>query len=261
MGDTQVSRWCDEAFDGEFLWASGIAPPLPMHHHPTWQVGLVRRGKLGFRIANWEDAVPARSVVLVAPRVPHRVAGEGVCEVEYAQVEFPERLVPHWWGDQPFSVVDDPSVLDAFDALLQASRSELPRSARLRCLTDFIEALHQKHIEAPASVHSDTLVRGVTARLEAVTDRPMRLADILDETGVSRSTLLRRFRRLLGATPHDYHLSVRLRAACDLIDAGHTLAEASVLAGFHDQSHFTRHARSVLAMGPGSWRRRRRVCE
>ena len=261
MGDTTVSRWCDEAFDGEFLWASGIAPPLPMHHHPTWQVGVVRRGRLGFRIANWESTVCARSVVLVAPRVPHRVAGERDCEVEYAQVELPEHRVPHWWGHQSFSVLDDPSVLGAFDALLHASRGELPRGDRLRLLAGFIEALREKHGESPGAVSSDTLVRGVTARLEAVTDRPMRLADILDEAGVSRSTLLRRFRRLLGATPHDYHLSVRLRVACDLIDAGHTLAEASVLAGFHDQSHFTRHARSVLAMGPGSWRRRHRVCE
>ena len=60
--------------------------------------------------------------------------------------------------------------------------------------------------------------------------------------------------------PHNvagYHVSVRRNAAFKLIEQGLSVAEASLEAGFHDQSHFTQHAKSILAMGPGSWRLRR----
>ncbi|MEM8609594.1 MAG: helix-turn-helix domain-containing protein [Myxococcota bacterium] len=59
---------------------------------------------------------------------------------------------------------------------------------------------------------------------------------------MSRSTLLRALRREFGGSPHDYHVGVRRNLAFELIDRGRSVAEASLEAGFHDQSYFTRHA-------------------
>ena len=263
MADQQVARWRDEAFDGEFLWAGGYAPALPPHHHATWQIGVVMRGALRFVVGSWESRVSALGLVVVPPRVPHSVSGEGEGKVEYAQVELPERMLPdevaRGWAERDCFVLTSREVTDAFLRLVRGSNAEVARAERLDALDVVLAEVGAVVTRPPKGTARDGLVEEVVSRLERTTDRPMPLAEITGVAGVSRSTLLRRFRREIGATPHHYHISVRLRAALELIEQGHSIAEASLRAGFHDQAHFTRHARMVLAMGPGKWRRRRRV--
>jgi AraC-like DNA-binding protein/mannose-6-phosphate isomerase-like protein (cupin superfamily) len=264
VGTAKVKRWRDEAVFGEFLLASGVAPPLPMHHHPTLQVGMVRRGVLDVTIAGgFEGTLSAPSVIVVPANVPHRVNGRADTIVEYAQVELDEPGHP-FVGSRTLDegmvfCTDDSNVCEAFTNLLLASDEELPgivRRSRLRSLADSLRTADVVEIGRPGE---DPVVDRVLSRLDRVTDRSLTLAELTDAVKVSRSTLLRRFQRELGASPHDYHVSVRRNTAFELIDRGHSVAEASLETGFHDQSHFTRHARAILAMGPGSWRRRRRI--
>jgi AraC-like DNA-binding protein/mannose-6-phosphate isomerase-like protein (cupin superfamily) len=264
MGHTRIRRWRDEAVRGEFLWASGIAPPLPMHHHPTRQVGMVRAGVLDVAIAGgFEGDVSAPCVVIVPPNVPHRVSGRLDTEVEYAQVELDEAENPFssWSETAEGSVVctDDAEVCHAFDELLLASDQELRASERRARLIRLAETVRDAPVLNLGRPGEDPVVDRVLARLDQVTDRSVTLAELAEAEKVSRSTLLRRFQQKLGASPHDYHVSVRRNVAFELMNNGRSVAEASQETGFHDQSHFTRHARTILAMGPGSWRRRRRI--
>ncbi|WP_420837264.1 helix-turn-helix domain-containing protein [Chromobacterium alkanivorans] len=52
--------------------------------------------------------------------------------------------------------------------------------------------------------------------------------------------------------PHAYRLQRQLQMARRLIMAGHSLLQASYLAGFADQSHLTRHFISNYGLTPGS---------
>ena len=74
------------------------------------------------------------------------------------------------------------------------------------------------------------------------------------ETGLDRFTLTRQFRSQLGTSPHRYQVMRRLDKARKAIRAGDSLAEAAALAGFADQSHFTRHFRKTFGLSPGHWR-------
>ena len=74
------------------------------------------------------------------------------------------------------------------------------------------------------------------------------------ETGLDRFTLTRQFRSQLGTSPHRYQVMRRLDKARKAIRAGDSLAEAAALAGFADQSHFTRHFRKTFGLSPGRWR-------
>lgn len=263
MTANRVSRWRDEAFSGEFLWAGGHAPALPAHHHASWQVGIVIRGALRFGVGAWTARVCAPGLVVVPPRLPHNVSGEDEGEVEYAQVELPEDLLPdrvaEGWAERGSFALTSKEAAEAFLGLLHASNEEQPAEVRLWALRAVVAEVEAVVTTAEGGAPRDELVEEVVSHLERTTGRTMPLSDLAEMLGVSRSTLLRRFQRAVGGTPHYYHVSVRLRRALQLIEAGEPIAEAAVDAGFHDQAHFTRHARLVLAMGPGKWRRRRRV--
>ena len=156
-------------------------------------------------------------------------------------------------------VVTDGAACHAFVELLECSNEEHRDVERVRRLDHLADCVKRAQVSELLATARDPVVDRVLRRLEHVTDRSVPLSEIVEAAGTSRSTLLRRFREKLGSTPHDYHVSVRRNAALDLIDRGYSIVEASVETGFHDQSHFARHARSILAMAPGLWRRRRRV--
>jgi AraC-like DNA-binding protein len=73
--------------------------------------------------------------------------------------------------------------------------------------------------------------------------------------GVSPFTLLRRFRRALGTTPHAYLVMLRLARAQQLLAAGSTPAEAAAGAGFADQAHLGRWFRRSVGVTPAAYAR------
>ena len=259
MSNSRALRWRDDTLDAELLRASGTVPPLPMHHHPTWQLGMVQSGQMAFVVRGRQTSVMSPGLALVPPRVPHRVLGIAGTEATYVQAELPEALDMGTWSAQRLTHITDPQAIGAFEAMVEASHSERSahaRRGRLAELVALLQRLAHRAVEQPAH---DVVVERVVQHLEATTTRSVAIAELVQISGLSRASLLRRFRHTIGTTPRLYHLSVRVRAACDAIDAGRSLAAAASSAGFYDQSHLTRQTREVLAMGPARWRARRRV--
>ena len=69
---------------------------------------------------------------------------------------------------------------------------------------------------------------------------PISLADLAQESGLSRFQVLRAFSKATGLTPHAYIVQRRAHLARRLIASGMPLAEAALASGFADQSHMTR---------------------
>lgn len=94
----------------------------------------------------------------------------------------------------------------------------------------------------------------VVRALALIDDAPaarITLSELAQTSGVSRFQLLRGFSRDLGVTPHAYILQRRVREAKRLIAEGETLAQASIGAGFSDQSHMTRAFIRQYGYSPG----------
>ncbi|NMB88879.1 MAG: AraC family transcriptional regulator [Chloroflexi bacterium] len=61
---------------------------------------------------------------------------------------------------------------------------------------------------------------------------------------------LRTFREVYGLPPHAYRLQKRVSAARRLLAQGHPVAQVACETGFSDQSHFTRHFKSLVGVTP-----------
>ncbi len=94
------------------------------------------------------------------------------------------------------------------------------------------------------------------ARIARHHAEPLSLADLAADAGVGRYHFLRLFRQVVGTTPYQYMLTVRLAAAADrLRQGGGTVLDAALAAGFSDLSEFTRRFRDCFGAPPGRWRR------
>ena len=104
---------------------------------------------------------------------------------------------------------------------------------------------------------SPVRLRRVQDRIEAELDRPVALAELAVEAGVSVFHFAREFRRTTGLPPHRYILQRRLgRAIALLADARLSVAAVAAAAGFSDASHLARHLRDAAGMAPDAFRSR-----
>jgi AraC-like DNA-binding protein len=81
----------------------------------------------------------------------------------------------------------------------------------------------------------------------------MSLNELAEAAGLSRFHLLRTFAKQVGMPPHVYQVRLRIERACRLMQAGMLPSVAAMAVGFADQSHFTRHFRTVMDTTPGRY--------
>jgi len=91
--------------------------------------------------------------------------------------------------------------------------------------------------------------------IEAHAEEPVDLADLAAVACMSKYHFLRTFRRIVGVTPHQFLLDLRMRrAAIRLCTTSLPIAAIAFDTGFGDLSAFNARFRKVFGMSPGQWR-------
>jgi AraC-like DNA-binding protein len=80
------------------------------------------------------------------------------------------------------------------------------------------------------------------------------LEELARAAGLSRSHLIRAFRRETGLTPHAYQIDRRFRAASRMLERGEAPGDVAAACGFCDQSHLNRVFKARMAVTPGVYR-------
>jgi AraC-like DNA-binding protein len=108
--------------------------------------------------------------------------------------------------------------------------------------------------KALRNIHSTVSIRRARDRIDADPAAPLTLASLAAESGSSRYQLLRAFAREIGMTPHAYIIQQRLALARRMLRTGSALVNAASVAGFSDQSHFTRAFGRQFGVTPARYR-------
>ncbi|WP_323132348.1 helix-turn-helix transcriptional regulator [Kineococcus indalonis] len=239
----------------EVLHARFTRHAYPMHVHATWTVLLVDEGAVRYDLDRRHRGALGSAVTLLPPHVPHdgrAATGAGFRKrVLYLEPgALPERLAG--------AAVDEPALPDpalhravaALHAALALPGEELEAAGRAALL---VAELHRQLAgRAPLPVRRDAPLAGrLRELLDAHVVQGLALRRAAEELGAAPAHLVRCFGREFGMPPHAYLTARRVDLARELLLAGRRPAEAAVLAGFHDQSHLTRHFRRVLGVTPG----------
>jgi AraC-like DNA-binding protein len=107
---------------------------------------------------------------------------------------------------------------------------------------------------APLSWETRRVVE-VLALIEARADDPLDLSGLAARAGLSRHHFLRVFRRLVGMTPYQYVLRVRMaRAARRLAKTKDPVGRIALESGFGDLSTFNARFRAIFGVSPTKYR-------
>lgn len=149
-------------------------------------------------------------------------------------------------------VMADVPVARVFDMLFQTMTDATGDASLLHCnelLLLLLESLRGETQRTPVP-------NGIGSALSLIDDapaRPISLADLARESGLSRFQLVRAFARATGLTPHAYLMQRRIDLARRLIADRTPLAEAAAASGFADQAHMTRLFVRNYGVSPGAY--------
>jgi len=105
--------------------------------------------------------------------------------------------------------------------------------------------------------HALLRVGNVIGALENDFSRDWKLDDLLSIAHMSRSNLMRVFRKATGQTPIEYLVRLRIQRAMDMLrNTDLTVTEIALEVGFNDSNYFTRQFRRILGESPRSFRQR-----
>jgi AraC-like DNA-binding protein len=100
---------------------------------------------------------------------------------------------------------------------------------------------------------SGAAIERVRRHIEEHFGQPLTLAELAELAGLSVWRFATVFRQQVGVSPHRYICRLRVERAQSLIRDGVPAATAASEAGFYDQSHLSRHFKSVCGMTPGQY--------
>lgn len=82
------------------------------------------------------------------------------------------------------------------------------------------------------------------------------LDDLTDRFHISKSTLIRAFRKISGSTPLDYLLKTRIAKASEMLrNSDANVAEAAISSGFSDSNYFSRQFKKNTGLTPKEFKK------
>jgi AraC-like DNA-binding protein len=239
-----------------FFHGQAYAP----HRHDTYAIGITLEGVQTFRYRGEQRACLPGQGHILHPDELHDGGAGTEAGFGYRIVYLDPRLVRDALGGRALPFVRSPVVdgallsdavaSDAWD--LDAELDEVARTEIVVALADLLVAASSGAAPPPAS-RAVAAVTRVRDRIAADPARRPVMAELERIAGLDRWTLARQFRALFGTSPSRFRTLRQLDQVRRLLAGGTALAEASVAAGFADQSHMTRRFKSAYGLTPAAW--------
>lgn len=254
----------DEELEIEAYRFEGYSRAFPNHFHGHYVIGYIEEGNRILSCRNQESLVKKGDITVFHPGENHTCAqcGEGTLDYRSLGInaEVMKKLVGEVTGKEYLpgfsqNVIRDETLSgylkDTHQMIVENSR-EFEKEEKLLFL---LAGLLEKY-EKPFSLCLPECGKEIERACEFMDENyaeSITLSDMCKEVGLSKSTLLRAFTKTRGITPYRYLETVRINKAQELLKTGMMPAEAALLTGFSDQSHFTKFFTMFTGVAPGAY--------
>ena len=246
---------------------SGIVQKFPNHFHDFYVIGFVEGGRRHLWCRSKEYDLTAGDLILFNPHDNHCCAPLDGEILDYRAVNIPQQImeqaaseisgntfIPHFTQNVVYQSDITQSLGRLYDAILNDSprleREEAFFFLLHQVLRDYAEPFDEADITRP-----DPQIQTLCSYMEQHFSENITLDNLLTMTSFGKSYLLRSFTRQVGVSPYRYLQTVRLDRAKKFLEEGIPPIDASDMAGFSDQSHFTNFFRDFTGLTPKQYQR------
>lgn len=219
-----------------------------------WQIGGVR------------ERLDAGEVLFVPPETPHHYAADIAHPWSIYWAHFSGTVVPSLLAQLPegtFKLVLPGETARETVSLFRRSLRLFEQGHTLRtalAASHYLRAIfgccffvgHRPDYSKKAVAHDFS---NVIRLMQNHTANSLSLAVLSREAGLSPSRFSALFRSRTGISPGQYHLRLRMQAACQLLDAtGGSIKEIAAQCGYEDPYYFSRIFKTVTGLSPTEYR-------
>ena len=230
-----------------------------LHRHDTYAIGLTLAGVQTFRYRGVRRYCLPGQCHILHPDEAHDGAPGTEGGFRYRILYLDPVLVQEALGGKSLPFVSEPVVAFSARRLIGLRRlwdlgDEIDELGRIDVVDLALEALMAACRRPIGSVPLS--MEGLNrARAMIAADPAKRHSlDTLEKVAkLDRWTLARQFRAAFGTSPSRYRTMRQLSIVRRLILSGMPLVEASLRAGFADQSHMSRQFKKAFGLAPGHW--------
>lgn len=234
---------------------------FPNHFHEYYVVGLVNSGRRFLTCKNKEYIINPGDVVLFNPLDNHACEQVDDNALDWRCLNI-EKTVIHQISEEITGKPDLPvftstvirqsdiaPVLKDLHSMILNKSSDFDKEENFYFLIEQLITAYTKPAET--SLHPiDPQIEAACRYIENNYTETLTLNDISKAAGLNKYMLLRSFTRQRGITPYQYLSAIRINTAKRLLEAGTPPVDTAALAGFTDQSHFTRFFKNFIGLTP-----------
>lgn len=107
----------------------------------------------------------------------------------------------------------------------------------------------------------DTGIKILADRITSHPEFELSIETLAADIFVSKYYLIRKFKRSVGLTPHQFCIQNRIRKAQSLLDAEKAISRIAVEMGFYDQSHFDKAFQKIVGISPSEYVESKRMIQ
>ncbi len=230
------------------------------HFHETYTVGVTHDGVFKSNVLGIIDYSYGHSTRIINPGEVHGGDSQSWHYTNfYPTVELMSEIYRQIFGERKVPLFEDHIIDDEqlYGLLVGLFAAVYHDEEALVIETRLIEALsylirHHTHttqtIDTP--LYDTAIIKHSVEMIHDLLESNLSLEMLSRNAGLSKYHFLRIFKHHTGITPHHYILTQRIHRATRCIMAGDSISEASIAAGFSDQSHFTRKFKRVYGYTP-----------
>ncbi len=252
----------NDAVEIERLEAYFSGRGYEQHRHDSYAIGYTISGVQSFHYRGaLRNNIAGPTTMVLHPDEVHDGQAGADDGFHYRMVYIYPAQIQDVLGGKPLPFIKDgistdPRLYQATAALLPSPEHRFEKLEYEDAIFDLTQALNVAagfvQTQVPRIIDYKAAERA-RDYLEEEPENATTLQRLEEISGRDRWRLSRDFRLLYGTSPHRYLVMRRLARVRFLLRNGTNAAQASVAAGFTDQSHMIRHFTKTFGVSPARW--------
>ena len=232
---------CDK-YPIEFVVSENIDKHFDSHNHVGhYVISVVMQGTVTVCLENGEVACRRGDVFIIPPYAIHSVCQRsdarllsmcvGTAFIDGTDLETAEGIVKELLGD--------------------AEGQEIFRKEQGEKFLISVKEVY--HLRDNGSKEMDTDIKILADRITSHPEFELPIETLAADIFVSKYYLIKKFKRIVGMTPHQFCIQNRIRKAQSLLDAEQVICGVAAEMGFYDQSHFDKAFQKIVGISPSEY--------